>query len=195
MCQFIETIQILDGKIQRLGYHQARMDATRKHFFGDVTPINLEQHIALPPVFEEIKCRIVYDKEIVDISYSPYHIRNIQWLKLVFDDQISYPYKSINRERLSELTLLKDSYDEILIVRNGLVTDTSYTNIALFDGHQWVTPASPLLKGTQRASLIDKGILHEMDIRAESLAKFQRICLINAMMDFGKLVIPVKNIK
>ena len=50
-------------------------------------------------------------------------------------------------------------------VKNGRLTDTSYSNIALFDGNRWVTPAHPLLKGTMRQSLIDKGLLKEKGIK------------------------------
>ena len=43
----------------------------------------------------------------------------------------------------------KREQDEILITRNGLLTDTSIANIALFNGKEWHTPKHPLLKGVQ----------------------------------------------
>ncbi|MFW5535892.1 MAG: aminotransferase class IV [Prevotella sp.] len=54
--------------------------------------------------------------------------------------------------------------------------------MALFDGNRWVTPAHPLLKGTMRQSLIDKGLLKEKDIMAEDFPKYLEVRLINAMM-------------
>lgn len=194
MCQFIETIQILDGKIQRLEYHQKRMDTTRHHFFEKTLPIDLKQHIQPLSIPGEIKCRIVYSNNLIDISYSPYAIRNIQSLRLIFNDDIVYPFKNTDRNKLIELSEQKGDFDEILIVRNGLLTDTSYTNIALYDGKNWITPANPLLKGTQRDSLIDQEVLHEQDIHVEDLHQYQQLCLINAMIDFGKVVIPVSHI-
>lgn len=194
MCQFIETIQILDGEVCRLEYHQRRMDATRVHFFGEKVPIDLGKLIVAPKITSEIKCRIVYAKDIIDISYAPYTLRHIGSLRLVTDNEIEYAYKSTDRDRLSKLAAMKGTDDEVLIVKNGLVTDTSFTNIALYDGKKWQTPAHPLLEGTQRASLIDKGLLHEKDIHIEDLYKFQKLCLINAMIDFGKIIIPTSNI-
>ena len=85
-------------------------------------------------------------------------------------------------QHLSRLLLQKGDADEIIIVKNGRLTDTSYSNIALFDGNRWVTPAHPLLKGTMRQSLIDKGLLEEKDIMAEDFPKYLEVRLINAMM-------------
>ena len=87
---------------------------------------------------------------------------------------------------------MRDGSDEVIIVRNGLLTDTSYTNIALFDGCEWLTPKLPLLAGTQRASLIDRQRLREADIRADDLWSFDYIALFNAMMNLGEMILPVR---
>ncbi|WP_309546477.1 aminotransferase class IV [Hoylesella marshii] len=86
---------------------------------------------------------------------------------------------------------MKGVCDDVLIVRNGLLTDTSYTNIALYDGYQWFTPATPLLEGTMRASLLDSGMLIEKDILLSDLPHYQYIALFNAMIDMGELVLPI----
>lgn len=195
MYQFIETIQILDGEILLLEYHNRRMNETIRHFLGNNKPIDLKQYINSHNLTGEIKCRIVYDNNIVDVSYTPYTMRSIQSLKLVQNDEIDYSYKSADRSRLSLLAAQKGEADEILIVRQGLLTDTSFSNIALFDGNEWSTPGHPLLKGTQRAYLIDQGLLHEKDIRAEDLYHYQKLSLINAMIDLGKIEIPIAYIK
>ena len=195
MCQFIETIQILDGKIRLLEYHNRRMNETIQHFFGNSKPIDLIQYISSPNLTGKIKCRIVYDSKIVDVSYTSYTRRSIQTLKIVQDDEIDYSYKSIDRSRLSLLVAQKAEADEILIVRQGLLTDTSFSNIALFDGNEWSTPAHPLLKGTRRAYLIDQGLLHEKEIRTGDLYHYQKLSLINAMIDLGEIEIPIINIK
>ena len=195
MCQFIETIQISDGKIRLLEYHNRRMNETIKHFFGNSKPIDLKQYINSPNLAGEIKCRIVYDSKIVDTSYTSYTRRCIQSLKLVQDNEIDYSYKSIDRSRLLQLSARKAEADEILIVRQGLLTDTSFSNIALFDGNEWSTPAHPLLKGTRRAYLIDQGLLHEKEICAEDLYHYQKLSIINAMIDLGEIEIPIADIK
>lgn len=73
----------------------------------------------------------------------------------------------------------------------GLLTDTSYSNITLFDGSRWVTPRQPLLRGTMRQSLLDDGVLAEQDIKAEDWNSFRQVSLINAMMPLGRLVCEI----
>ena len=77
--------------------------------------------------------------------------------------------------------------DDILIVRRGLLTDTSIANIALFDGKDWFTPKLPLLRGTCRTALIDNGIIKEKDIRPEELSSYSFVRLFNAMIKWGAL--------
>lgn len=84
----------------------------------------------------------------------------------------------------------RGAYDDILIVRRHLLTDTSIANIALFDGSHWHTPQHPLLKGTKRAELLDKGILTEKDIRMEELPAYSTVRLFNAMIDWGEVELP-----
>ena len=81
------------------------------------------------------------------------------------------------------LYALRGDCDDIIIVRKGLLTDTSYANIAFWDGHRWITPAEPLLAGTCRARLLDEGWLVEGAIRSKDLPGFSRIRIFNAMMD------------
>ena len=84
----------------------------------------------------------------------------------------------------------RGSCDDILIVRRHLLTDTSIANIALFDGKHWHTPQSPLLKGTKRAELLDKGILSERKIHVEDIPSYSTVRLFNAMIDWGELELP-----
>jgi 4-amino-4-deoxychorismate lyase len=41
---------------------------------------------------------------------------------------------------LETIRTRRGACDEVLIVKDGCLTDTSYTNIALWDGHRWVLP-------------------------------------------------------
>lgn len=79
-------------------------------------------------------------------------------------------------------------------MRDGLLTDTSICNIALWDGTSWITPARPLLRGTARARLLDNGLIKSGDIRPEELPGYERIRLFNAMIGFGEVEFPVFNI-
>lgn len=196
MCQYIESLRVVDGHICNLAYHQQRMNKTRLEVFGQPTPLLLND------VFKAIKApsglaklRFVYDEAgIHDISCTPYTRKNIHSLHLVTANDIDYRYKSVDRSALNQLKEKQGECDEILIIRNNHITDTSYTNVALYDGRQWFTPSTPLLPGTMRQSLLDKGILQEREILVSDIPQYQQISLFNAMMELGEVVLPVKNI-
>lgn len=144
---------------------------------------------------EETKGRVVYDKDgVKDVSFAAYHPLNIHSLKLVACDNLDYSYKSADRSQLQKLKEQRGDCDEIIIVKNGLLTDTSYSNIALFDGENWYTPKHPLLQGTMRESLIDQGKLRECDLKPEDLNRFLKVSLINAMMPLGFLEVNIKDV-
>lgn len=195
MCLFIETIRIDNGRACNLSHHNRRLNSTRIHFWPESTQLELSDH--LPPVCEAgiIKARVVYgEKGIEDISYSPYVMRRVYSLALIQADNIDYAHKSTGREPLNRLFALRGVCDDILIVKQGLLTDTSIANIALSDGTHWYTPAHPLLKGTKRAALLEKGVLQEKKLKPEDLPSFSTIRLFNAMIDWGELELPVRNI-
>jgi 4-amino-4-deoxychorismate lyase len=79
---------------------------------------------------------------------------------------------------------MKGTCDEVLIACDGYITDTSYSNVALFDGLEWVTPANPLLKGTQRAKLIASGLAKEKEVTISDLKQYKKLVLVNAMLEF-----------
>ncbi|WP_457592118.1 aminotransferase class IV family protein [Hydrogenimonas sp.] len=184
-----ETICIQNGSIQHLSYHQSRFDASRAALFGsDLKRLDLGTLIKPPAGSGTLKCRIVYDRQIKEISYTPYTPRRIRSVKLV-DSAIDYDHKFSDREAIEELLGMRGSADEILIVRDGLVTDTSIANIAFYNGRSWVTPKSPLLRGTTRERLIRSGFLVPRDIRVDEIRRFERFALMNAMIGFE----PIEN--
>jgi 4-amino-4-deoxychorismate lyase len=196
MYPFIETIRIEDCKIWNLPYHQERLNRTMTHFWPETKVLDLKNALKDAPLTEEeTKARVVYDKDgVKDVSFAPYHPLNIHSLKLVTCNDINYDYKSVDRSQLQKLKEQRGDCDEIVIVRNGLLTETSYSNIALFDDEHWYTPKQPLLKGTMRQSLIDQGILQECDLRLNDLVRFTKVSLINAMMPLGFLEVGIKNV-
>lgn len=124
----------------------------------------------------------------------PYTIRPVTSLKLVTSDGLDYTYKSSNRQKLDELFKQKGDADDILIVRDGFLTDTSIANIALWNGEQWETPEAPLLEGTMRASLLGKEIIVPATIRPQDLSRYSLIRLFNAMIGFGEIEFPVSSV-
>ena len=179
-----------------LPLHEARMNATRVHFASHAAPISLQKWLDDAPLSDErIKARVVYDVDgVCETTFLTYKRREIQWLRMVEDNDICYTFKSTDRHELDRLLALRDGCDEVLIVKNGLITDTSFTNVAFFDGHKWFTPAQPLLNGTMRQWLLQRGRLTEAQITPASLASFQRIMLFNAMIGAHELELPITHI-
>ena len=194
--QFIETIKIADGQVLKLPYHQARMTDTIGHFFPSTAVPSLESLLCPTPCMTLYKARVLYGAQgVEDIQYSPYTKRVIRSLRIVEDNSIDYPYKSTCRTRLNQLAAMRGEQDEVIIVKRGFVTDTSFSNIALLEHGRWVTPKHPLLPGTQRARLLHEGILQEDDITPERLMQAEAVALINAMLALGDTVVKPKNIR
>jgi 4-amino-4-deoxychorismate lyase len=180
---FLETIKVIDGEILHISYHQKRYESVLKHFGIDIFQ---DLHSLLnPPKVGLYKCRLEYTLDnTITITYSLYEKRKVHSLQLVYDDIIEYAFKSTDRKHLNHLFTKKGICDDVLIIKNGYVTDTTIANIAFFDGDQWVTPASALLKGITRQRLLDEGKIKEAFIKVESLKKFSKVALLNAMIDF-----------
>ena len=196
MCQFVETICVKDGVARNLRYHVERMNRTIREFFPNRAVVTEEDlFFDIPTVDGLQKARLVYDEHgIVERSIAPYTMRNIQRIAVVEDDSISYAWKSTDRSMLVKQREKALSYDEVIIVKEGCITDTSYTNLCFFDGNEWFTPDTPLLPGTMRQALLDQGRIKEKRIRIEDLPQYQSVSLINAMMTLGDMVMEMKRI-
>lgn len=144
-----------------------------------------------------VKCRIVYGRSLSEISFAPYVPREIRSLRLVAaDDELDYHLKYADRSALARLLQRRDDCDEILIVRDGAITDTSYSNVAFFDGRKYVTPDTFLLNGTRRQYLLGTGVLTECRITPSDLGGFERVVLINAMLGIeDDLAVPIERIR
>ena len=191
MYLFIETVRIEDGQIYNLDYHTERFNKTLAAFLKDSIPLDLREFIFPPPLNGIYKCRIVYGKEVEEVTYAPYQMRRVSSLHLVVSETIDYTYKSTHREELNTLYAQRGMEDDILIVRNGYLTDTSIANVALYDGYTWFTPARPLLRGTKRAELLNRQLIVEKDIPQISLNDYSHIMLFNAMIDWERVTLPI----
>jgi len=184
----VETISVIDGKALHLGYHQERLNRSQKALFESFVPIHLNEIIKPPSSQGQLKCRVIYAEDLIDVSFSTYHEKEIKSLKIIESD-IDYSFKYCNRDELNELYAKREDADDILIVKNGLITDSSFANVAFWDGFKWITPKSPLLKGTTRERLIKNGFLVQRDIYIDEIKKFNSFALMNAMIGFK----PIKN--
>lgn len=175
---FFETVKCEDYDVFNLDYHNKRVANTI------AMNLNLQEYI-YPPSKECLRCKIIYDESgILEVNYFVYKKREISSFKLLYCEDIDYSKKYLNREKLDELFSQKDSEDEIIIVKNGLITDTTIANIAIFYEGIWITPKLPLLKGTTRDRLLEDRFLVEKDITVEMLLKAEKLALMNAMIDF-----------
>jgi len=196
MCLLIETIRIEGGELQNIAFHNERFNRSRKELFGIGRESALEALINLPSTLPSgrIKCRVVYSREIISITFSPYTIKKIKSLQIVEDNSIDYAFKFHDRKHFDDLRQ-NIIADDILIVKNGIITDTSYANIVFRDGNKWITPASPLLCGTMRSKLIQEGKIQCVELRKQDLRFFKSAGIINAMIGLEESpVIPIKNI-
>lgn len=182
---FLETIKSVDGKLFHMSYHQKRYESVLNSF-AEKDVKNLEDYIDAPKI-GIFKCRLVYDQDNISVSYHEYKKRDISSLKLIFNNEIDYSMKSTFREELDNLYSQRGECDDILIIKELLVTDTSIANIAFYNHGMWITPKNPLLKGTTRARLLDEGKLVEADIKVQELRSFSKVALLNAMTDFDVL--------
>jgi 4-amino-4-deoxychorismate lyase len=189
---FFETIRALDGEILNILYHQKRYESVLSSFgFSDFK--NLEEYLKPPPL-GLYRCRLVYGQDGIDVTYHKYEKRQIKSLKLVYDDTIEYSKKSTLREKLDNLYAMRKNCDDVLIVKNSLLCDTSIANIALQKDGVWYTPSMPLLCGTTRERLLDEGKIFTRDIRVEELSAYSKIALFNAMIDFDIISKKLKDI-
>jgi 4-amino-4-deoxychorismate lyase len=176
--KYFETIKCDDYEIFNLDYHNKRVANT----IG--LNLNLQEYI-YPFSDELLRCKVIYDRnEILDVSYFPYNKREIKTFKLIFDDEISYSKKYLDRKYLDKLYENKDEFDEIIIIKNKIITDTSIANIAIFYENTWITSRNCLLQGTTRNRLIEEKKILEKDISVSMLKKASKIALMNAMIGF-----------
>jgi len=177
--RLLETIHILEGKALNLDYHQERMDRSRSQlgFKG-----KLELKLS-PPKNGEYRCRVLYEKEIEKVEYLAYKRKDISSFKLVHSD-IIYDLKYEDREEIHTLLEKHPEADDIIIIKDALITDTSIANLCFFDGTHWLTPKRPLLQGTCRQRLLDTNKIITADIDYRSLNDFSKIAVMNAMTDF-----------
>lgn len=187
MCLLLETILIKDNQLQNVFFHNERVNDSRHHLLGADDRWDLNTMIKLPEldVRTIYRCRCIYGHSIENIEVMPYTPRIVKSLFVAELNDVNYAYKYADRRIFEEL---KKRYPEkpntdVLIAINGNITDASFANIVFFNGNNWITPDTPLLKGTRRAAYLQKGIIKEARIKLDDLHYFQKARLINALID------------
>jgi 4-amino-4-deoxychorismate lyase len=196
MKRLLETIKIQDGIIQNIIYHNQRFNRTRRHFWENSISIDLYEYIIIPEEFKSgtVRCRVLYEAEIEEVQFINYVKKPINSLKLVETD-LEYSFKWENRNEINKLVEQNKDFDDILMVKNGLITDTSYANIVFKKEDIFFTPKSPLLPGTKRQKFIDELSIIEIDIKPSNLNQYSHFAVINAFNDLEESnLISINNI-
>lgn len=197
MFPLFETLCVIDGEILNAKYHIRRFYYAYEKYYAHLPSYELISGIAIPSEYSagKVKLRIDYNETTYSAAFSHYKPREIKTLKLIHCDDIDYSLKYADRSKLNSLASLCVPADEVLIVKNGEISDTSFSNIIFLLGDKWITPHSPLLNGTCRQRLIDEGIISPESIRIDDLKLCSKFMLINAMNDFAESrALPISNI-
>ena len=199
MIKFIETIKVFNGDTPDIKEHVQRVRATLSHFYSK-SKEEFDLILSVSEILERerekisnglFKLRVVYSDRFISGTLIPYMPKTIKRLKVVECDAIDYPFKFENRSSIESLLSYKDECDDILIVKNGEITDTTYSNIVFERMGSLYTPESYLLAGTKRAALIRKGLVREVKIRPCDIDRYDKAYLINSMLD----LYPVEEIE
>jgi 4-amino-4-deoxychorismate lyase len=196
MSLLIESIKLVDGKFHNLFYHEQRMLRSLDMLCGNREAFQLEKFLLEQAYPKQglYKCRIVYDGNSKETMFVPYQAKTIKQLKIIEHDGISYEFKFADRKTINRLFELRGKCDDILIIRRGMVTDCSFSNIAFRKGKTWCTPWPALLKGTMRQNLIDKNYIQQEEIHKKDIRSFDTFKIINAMLEFDSPETEVSNI-
>ncbi|PQA90094.1 aminodeoxychorismate lyase [Chryseobacterium shigense] len=196
MSQFIESIKVEDQDIFLLELHQKRVNQTFAHF-------GKEGSIDLGKIFKNLehdedglfKLRLSYDLDKrIRTQMIPYAIPEIQSFQLVENNSFDYSFKFEDRKELEKMKM-KSKAEEIIIIKNNHITDTSFSNILFLKGKDWFTPTTYLLNGVQRQNLLKHKKIKETEVTLQNIKQFSHFQLINALNDFDDMFIyPIDKI-
>ncbi len=195
---FFESIRLYNGQFALVALHEKRMKATQMQYYGKAAEVNLRDYLHQFEFPQKglFKCRLLYGMDLAKPEFIPYSKRVIHTIRLAEANMLDYHSKYTNRGPIHALFEQRKQCDDILIVQNGMLTDTSYCNIIFELEGEWFTPSKPLLAGVQRQFLLDEGMIRAFPIKPGDLFKFSRFRLVNAMIPWEESVcLPIANIK
>ena len=187
---FLETICLIDGTPRHLQWHQQRIENTFRYCMPHAEPFHLETELTLYdfPIVGKFKCSIHYSTEIIEVTFSQYPPKKFQKLKLVeIPPGFDYHFKYADRKIMDELFSKKGDADDILMTRDGWITDTSIANIAFRKNDRWYTPSNPLLAGTTWKRLIQEEVLTPRPLHQSDIDQLDAFKIFNAMNDWKEM--------
>ena len=193
----LESIRVKNGRLPLLTLHQRRMDRARRAHFPKSPVIKLAKMIPELEIPERglFKLRIEYADRVLMTELVSYEARPIGSLRLVAAPEVNYTHKYTDRSTIHAAYRQRGRHDDVLMTQGGYLMDTSYGNVALYDGRHWYTPSYPMLRGVRREKLLAEKLIRPAIIRARDLNNFQSLRVMNAMLPWRDMpVIPVGNI-
>lgn len=196
MSQFIESIKVENQKTHLLDLHQDRVNRTFA-YFGHENPIDLKE------IFQDLKhdenglykLRIVYNlQRQFRTQMVPYAFPQIQDFQLVENNLYDYSFKFEDRKEIEKMKS-KAYAEEIIIVKNNHITDSSSANLLFLKDKQWYTPNTYLLNGVQRQHLLQTKKIKEIDITLQNIKEFTHFQIINSMNTWDNdFIYPIERI-
>ena len=198
---FIETFMLRGGELIAGELHRERMLRTlRKQ--GAETSSSLLQSLLSTSPWREVEAYLTGQQILpattyrLTLEYSleglsairlvPYCKRTIRTLRPLllpagFESSSKYADRSFFERVKAELA---DDEEPLFARSDGTITDTSFTNVLIETEAGYLTPARPLLRGTQREGLLRAGLIAEADDLTLSAlrARAKSILLINALL-------------
>lgn len=194
MSRFIESVCFEKGEYKLIDLHQERINKTFRKFYPLTIPFDLLSQLPKLDFKDKYKVRVVYSNESVNIEFAKYLPAKIEILSTVETKDITYSYKFEKRDEIDKLYKKREKADDIIIVKNGWLTDSWFANLAFWDGKKWYTPNTYLLNGVKRQFYLRYGLITEKSISPSDIKDFEKISLINAMLDLGDIEIDASNV-
>jgi 4-amino-4-deoxychorismate lyase len=181
---FIEEIKSLEGEYYNLEYHAIRMDRTLRHFFGKAFDhSSLRGFLPDPPKGKINKCTLIYSDAVLSAELRPYNLPTIKTMAIVNVDKIDFSYKLEDRSELKKIREFSGA-DEVIIARNGFVTNASTANLVFKDQDGVLhTPLHYIHSGTKRQYYLKRQLITTFPIKVSGIYSYNSVYLINAMID------------
>lgn len=128
-----------------------------------------------------------------NVRSEPYTPREIRRIRAI-ETKVCYQHKDEDRRAFERLLRQNPDVDELILCRDGWVTDTTYSNLLFGKPGAWVTPEHYLLAGTRRESLLRTGAVQVRPIHRDDIRQFPYVSLINAMLEPGRIMLPTSEI-
>lgn len=197
MSRLIESIRLYNGAFSQLDFHQHRINKAFKELFNSTPKWKLSEILGdseRPPT-GLYKCRLTYDLNSYSLAFESYQPKLINSLMVVEGNNLNYAHKFEDRSGINDLFRRRGNCDDILILKQDSVTDTSFANIVFQKNNKWVTSDTPLLPGTMRQFLLDTKVISVTSIRKEDLRSYENFKLINSMLGWDAPAVAISKIK